>query len=198
MLTKTKPKSGSVLTIMFFFTIFFSPFYSCSQATPENVIIGDKQFIITTMEKDKPETGVVEQMIFKDSIFDNLQCHDYGFKSTTYTAKESGENFTFEAEMPSSSEGTMTWTGMVMGDSIHGTMVWQKAGQPDIYYTFNGKAGLLPEKKEVSLDGKIFLTNTMEPGKPETAYDEDWTFEGGTLRSPSCEPFGFSKSYYKA
>lgn len=31
----------------------------------------------------------------------------------------------------------------------------------------------------------------METGKPETAYDEDWTFEGGTLRSPSCEPFGF-------
>ncbi len=198
MLIKTQPRSGSALLILFLFTSLFLPFYSCSQATPENVSIGEKQFVITTMEKDKPETGVVEQIIFKDSIFDNLQCHEYGFTSTTYTGKKDGENYTFEAEMPSTSEGTMTWTGMIMGDSIHGTMVWKKAGQPDMFYAFNGKAGLLPEKKEISLDGKIYTTNTMEPGKPETAYDEDWTFEGGTLRSPSCEPYGFSKSPYKA
>ena len=38
----------------------------------------------------------------------------------------------------------------------------------------------------------------METGKPETAYDEDWTFDAGTLHSPSCEPYGFTKSPYKA
>ncbi len=195
---KTHPKSGSALLILFLLPSLFLPFYSCSQATHENVIIGEKQFVITTMEKNKPETAAVEQVTFKDSIFDNLQCHQYGFTSTTYTTKKSGESFSFEAEMPSTSEGSMTWTGMVNGDNIEGTMVWKKAGQPDLQYTFNGKTGMLPEKKEISLDGKIFNTNTMVHGKPETAYDENWTFDGGTLRSASCEPYGFSKSPYKA
>ena len=198
MLIKTKPKSRSTMLILFTFTILFSPFYSCSQATPENVIIGDKQFVVTTMEKGKPETGVQEQIIFKDSIFDNLQCHEWGFTSCVYTAKKNGENYNFGAVMQGNTEGTMTWKGMVMGDKIHGDMVWKKEGQADMFYTFEGSSGLLPQKKEISLDGKVYVTNTMETGKPETAYDEDWTFEGGTLRSPSCEPFGFSKSSYKA
>lgn len=184
--------------ILVIFSTLFFPIYSCSQASEDRVLIGEKQFVITTMEKGKPETGVIEQIVFKDSIFDNLQCHQYGFVSTTYTATKDGENISFTAEMPGFSEGIMIWTGMIMGDSIHGTMVWKKEGQADMFYSFEGYAGLLPQKKEVSLDGKIFLTNTMEIGKPETAYEEDWTFEAGTLRSPSCEPYGFSKSPYKA
>jgi hypothetical protein len=195
---KNTLRQGNRMFILVIFSNLFFPIYSCSQASQDNVLIGEKQFVITTMEKGKPETGVIEQLVFKDSIFDNLQCHQYGFTSTTYTATKDGDNISFIAEMPGFSEGIMTWTGLIIGDSIQGTMVWKKDGQADMYYTFVGYLGLLPEKKEVSLDGKIYLTNTMELGKPETAYDEDWTFEAGTLRSPSCEPYGFSKSPYKA
>ncbi|MBC8045355.1 MAG: hypothetical protein H7Y00_01025 [Fimbriimonadaceae bacterium] len=173
-------------------------FISCSQTKKEIVSIGAKQFVVTTMEKGKPETSTQEQMVFTDSLFDNLQCHEWGFTAAKYTATKTGENYNFEATMPGEKEGKMIWKGMVMGDYVHGEMVWKKEGQADVYYTFEGNAGKLPEKKEISLDGKIYFTNTMVHGKPETAYDEDWTFDAGTLRSPSCEEYGFYKSPYKA
>lgn len=195
---KNQPKPGTGVLFLVLLITLLIPNYSCSQATPENVNIGDKQFVVTTMEKGKPETGVQEQIIFMDSIFDNLQCHEWGFTGGVYTATKEKDNYNFEAVMQGGAEGTMTWTGMVMGDKIHGDMVWKKSGQADMFYTFEGTTGSLPEKKEISLDGKIYFTNTMESGKPETAYDEDWTFEGGTLRSPSCEEYGFYKSPYKA
>lgn len=174
------------------------PQISCSQNKSEKVLIGARQFVITTMEKGKPETGVQEQLIFTDSTFDNLQCHQYGFKEAEYSANKSGNNYNFEATMLSDTEGKMIWKGTITGDTVKGEMIWRKQGQDDIQYEFKGNAGMLAEKKTISLDGKIFATNTMVQNKPETAYDEDWTFDGGTLRSPSCEAYGFFKSPYKA
>lgn len=170
---------------------------ACSQKE-KTVVIGNKQFVVTTMEAGKPETGVMEQVVFNDSMFDNLQCHEWGFTAGKYTATRDGENYNFEATMESPNEGSMMWKGMVMGDMVHGEMIWKKAGQADLHYTFEGTSGTIPPKKEISLDGKIYFTNTMVHGKPETAYDEDWTFDAGTLRSPSCEMYGFYKSPYKA
>lgn len=184
----------SVLSLTVCLLFFIS---ACAQKN-KTVSIGSKQFVVTTMEAGKPETGAMEQMIFSDSMFDNLQCHEWGFTAGKYTATQSGENYNFEATMQSPNEGAMIWKGMVMGDYVHGEMVWKKSGQQDLHYTFEGKAGTIPEKKEISLDGKKYFTNTMVHGKPETAYDEDWTFDAGTLRSPSCEMYGFFKSPYKA
>lgn len=179
-------------------TCIMFPQISCSQNKNGKISIGDRQFVITTMEKGKTETGVPEQLVFTDSTFDNLQCHQYGFKKSKYTAVKDGNNYNFETTMESETEGKMIWKGTVSGDVVTGEMIWRKAGQNDIQYEFKGNAGMLPEKKEISLDGKIFTTTTMVLNKPETAYKEDWTFEGGKLRSPSCEPYGFSKSPYKA
>lgn len=111
------------LLLMVSFNLLLISNYSCSKASTETVSIGRKEFMVTTMEKGKPETGVMEQMIFTDSLFDNLQCHEWGFTACKYTAKKSGEDYSFEAVMPSTSEGKMTWTGKIMGDKIEGEMV---------------------------------------------------------------------------
>ncbi|MFI5172134.1 MAG: hypothetical protein ACHQFW_07060 [Chitinophagales bacterium] len=171
---------------------------SCAQSSKETVSIGSRQFVITIQENGKPETAVSEQVVFADSMFDDIQCHQWGFTAGKYTATKTGDDYNFEATMDGSNEGKMIFTGMIMGKAIHGNMVWKKEGQGDINYEFKGTEGMLPAKTQISLDGKIYVTTTMEHGKPETAYNEDWTFDGGTLRSPSCEEYGFSKSPYKA
>ena len=122
-----------IITVLIAFIL---PASSCSQSST----LDGKKFAVTTMEKDKPETAVNEEIVFEGGNFDNLQCHEWGFTKGKCTTTKDGENYNFEAVTESPDEGKMTWKGMVMGDAIHGDMVWQKAGQADITYTFQGTA----------------------------------------------------------
>ncbi|MBC8173051.1 MAG: hypothetical protein H7X71_04010 [Chitinophagales bacterium] len=113
------------------------PKYSCSQTKSDGAALDGKNFTVTTMEKDKPETGVKENITFAEGYFDNEQCHEWGFTKGKYTSKKSGEDLvSFEATTESPAEGKMEWTGTVDHGKLKGDMVWKKQGQGDMYYTF--------------------------------------------------------------
>ncbi len=100
-------------------------------------ILDGKHFSGETGEKGK-DNGDPEEFVFKDGMFDPLQCHPWGFGAAPYTAKKVGEVTQFAATTVSAKEGKMTWTGRVRGDRIEGTMVWSKDGQEPADYWFRG------------------------------------------------------------
>lgn len=171
-------------------TIAFSfPLVSCSQSNKE-VSIDGKKFTVLTMESGKPETAALETITFNNGMFDNEGCHIYGFGNGKYMATKNGDNYSFEATTTSPKEGTMKWKGMVMGDVLHGEMVWHKDGQADIHYTFNSA-----DIKMSSLDGKTYTTQ-MKSG--DSMIVEEVTFKNGVFDSPGCMLWGFAPAPYQA
>ena len=69
-------------------------------------------------------------------MVENDECTKWGFGSGAYTHDEKGK---FKYTLVSEKEGKMNWEGQVEGSSIAGKMVWVKAGQEDIQYTFKGE-----------------------------------------------------------
>ncbi|MEO6039614.1 MAG: hypothetical protein ABIQ93_14465, partial [Saprospiraceae bacterium] len=76
-----------------------------------------------------------ERLSFKNGQAENDECTKYGFGSGAYTCDENGN---FKYTLTSEKEGRMDWEGQVTGNIIAGKMVWVKAGQNDISYTFKG------------------------------------------------------------
>ncbi len=77
-----------------------------------------------------------ELLTFKNGRAENDVCKQWGFTDATYTV---AANCTFKYTLTSDKEGKMDWEGHVLGDKIEGKMVWVKAGQNDIPYTFVGQ-----------------------------------------------------------
>lgn len=77
-----------------------------------------------------------EMMSFKNGRVSNDECTKWGFGDAAYTLDDNGS---FKYTLTSDAEGKMNWEGQVVGTSISGKMVWIKAGQDDIYYTFKGE-----------------------------------------------------------
>ncbi len=137
---KKKIHLKSLHTIVIFSIISFLliPQFSCSQSKAEGNLDG-KNFTVMTVDKSKPDAVEPEHLSFMDGYFDSEECHQYGFTKTEYKATKDGDNINFEATMTSDKEGKMIWKGMVMGDKIHGDVVWKKDGQDDIAYSFESK-----------------------------------------------------------
>lgn len=185
-----KPSKLFSATLIIMTSIALSlPFVSCSQSSKE-ISIDGKSFTVLTMEKGKPETATLETITFNGGMFDNEGCHIYGFGNGKYTATKDGSNYNFDATTTSSKEGSMMWKGMVMGDILHGEMVWHKEGQADIVYTFNSD-----QIKMASLDGKTFTTE-MKSG--DSMVIEEITFKNGMFDSPGCLQWGFAPAPYQA
>lgn len=77
-----------------------------------------------------------EMMLFENGRVTNDECVKWGFGDATYTLDNKG-NFKFT--LTSEREGKMEWEGNVSGSAVNGKMVWIKAGQDDIHYTFKGE-----------------------------------------------------------
>jgi hypothetical protein len=77
-----------------------------------------------------------EMMTFKNGRVSNDECTKWGFGDAAYTSDDAGN---FKYTLTSDAEGKMDWEGQVVGTSISGKMVWIKAGQDDILYTFKGE-----------------------------------------------------------
>ena len=93
-----------------------------------------KTYKVTITEPDKktyPDT-----LTFKKGTFDSSGCQQYGFKATSYT----GDGASFTATAKSAKEGTTEWSGTIKDEAIEGRMVWTKAGQAPLIYTFAGTA----------------------------------------------------------
>ncbi len=95
-----------------------------------------KSFTIELMKDGKFDSK--ETLVFEKGMVDPLDCHQYGFTSATYQAKNAAGLTTWAASCKSDKEGTMSWQGKVTGDRIEGTVVWSKDGQSRVNYTYTG------------------------------------------------------------
>lgn len=115
-------------------SIFLLTFACTSQNPQTKVALDGRTFKIESYTGGKMEG--TEMMIFKDGMVENDECTKWGFGSGKYTLDEQGN---FKYTLTSEKEGRMDWEGKVTGSTIEGKMVWVKAGQGDIHYTFTGQ-----------------------------------------------------------
>jgi hypothetical protein len=100
-------------------------------------LLDGRTFVGELGEKGK-DKGEAETLVFKDGLFDPLQCHQWGFGAVPYKARIDRSLVHFEAETKSEKEGTMHWRGTVEEGAISATALWTKEGQAPIEYSFKG------------------------------------------------------------
>ena len=98
-----------------------------------------KQFNITLSTGGKVEGS--EVLTFKNKAVESSECLKYGFAASPYTCAAAKDGpLAFASVMTSEKEGRMDWKGTATESQIRGTILWVKAGQADIAYTFEGQA----------------------------------------------------------
>lgn len=98
-----------------------------------------KQYTITLSAGGKSEKP--EILSFKNKTVESSECLQYGFAAVPYTCNEAlNGSLLIETVMTSSKEGRMDWKITATDTQVKGTVLWAKAGQADIAYTFEGAA----------------------------------------------------------
>lgn len=96
-----------------------------------------KQYTITLSAGGKSEKP--EILSFKNKTVESSECLQYGFSAVPYTCNEAlNGSLIIEAVMKSAKEGQMDWKITATSERVQGTVLWAKAGQADIAYTFEG------------------------------------------------------------
>jgi hemoglobin len=90
-----------------------------------------KSFEVEVFEGKKP--AFKDKLSFKNGGLDSVECKKFGFSPSQYTA--SGPAFTAVLK---GGDGSMSWSGKLVGDRIEGTAEWNKSGKIT-HYTFTGK-----------------------------------------------------------
>ena len=119
---------------IFFLTLLCATFACTSQNPKAKTSLDGRTFKIENYAGGQMEGA--EMMTFKNGRVENDECTKWGFGDAAYTLDDNGN---FKYTLTSDVEGKMDWEGQVAGTSISGKMVWIKAGQDDIHYTFKGE-----------------------------------------------------------
>ena len=99
--------------------------------------LDNKQYDITVSTGGKIDG--TEVLSFKNDAVESSECIKYGFAATPYTCSAMPDGvLLLEMLMTSEKEGKMTWTCRATDKQVKGTILWVKAGQADIAYTFEG------------------------------------------------------------
>jgi len=110
-------------------------FQCCTSSTPNaQATLDGRTFKIESFTGGKSEG--MENMIFRDGKVENDVCTQWGFGDAPYTYDL--QSRVFKYTLTSASEGRMDWEGTLSANVVSGKMVWVKAGQNDIHYTFKG------------------------------------------------------------
>lgn len=116
-----------------FLVLIFGAIACSSRPGQDKCNLDGRSFKIETFVNGKSDG--VENLVFANGKASNDQCTRYGFGEGAYTC---APDYHFAYTLTSPQEGRMDWEGKVAGDKIEGKMVWIKAGQDDIHYTFSG------------------------------------------------------------
>ncbi|HVZ39325.1 MAG TPA: hypothetical protein VHI13_08620 [Candidatus Kapabacteria bacterium] len=79
-----------------------------------------------------------DELAFANGRMHSKGCDPYGFGDAPYTATASGDSIHFTATTTSPKEGSIAWSGTVVGETLAGTFIWTKQGQDPITYEMKG------------------------------------------------------------
>ena len=97
-----------------------------------------KTFSVKVSENNKDGEATDDELVFKDGTFFSTDCEQYGFSPAPYESQTQGNITMFGSLLESEKEGKAYWEGKIEGDGVKGRMVWQKKGQDQIVYKFEG------------------------------------------------------------
>jgi hypothetical protein len=80
------------------------------------------------------ERGEPERISFRHGQLHSNAAAPLGFAAGTYQAVAEGGVLRFEAEVRSSTEGTLSWRGTVRDASLEATFTWTKPGERPLEY----------------------------------------------------------------
>lgn len=96
-----------------------------------------KQYTITLTTGGKVEG--TEILSFKNRHVASSECLKYGFEAAAFICMPQADgSVSFKSVMTSPKEGSMDWLGTATDNMIRGTILWIKAGQANISYSFEG------------------------------------------------------------
>ena len=107
-----------------------SPAMTCTQ-------LEGKQYSITLTTNGKDENP--EILSFKNNLVESSACGQYCFMASPYTCNPATDgSLAIGTVMTSEKEGRMDWQIRATEGKVSGSVLWVKAGQADIAYTFEG------------------------------------------------------------
>jgi len=113
-------------------------FFAVMEPAVAKVWFDGKNFVGEIGKKGEAKADK-DEFIFKNGKFRSTACDPYGFRPGAYRAVGgTNEPTKFEAICTSPTDGKMTWRGMVKGDQIEGTALWEKPGQAPVENWFKG------------------------------------------------------------
>lgn len=80
------------------------------------------------------QTGDQDQFVFKDSNFVSTACIAYGFNEAPYVATEENGAVSFTSEPENADGETMSWSGVIRGEVIEGSALYQTATEQTEYW----------------------------------------------------------------
>ena len=75
-----------------------------------------------------------DQLTFRDGRFSSAICKKFNFVEAPYWVRVEGDKIYFLAELASPTDGAMRWKGVIRGNTLEGTMRWEKKRW---YWTIN-------------------------------------------------------------
>ena len=122
--------SATILGLLF---LFQTETKRLAAETPEAVtaieaamkLLDGSKFRSQSFQGESP--GLSEDtLVFKNGHFASENCREFGFSDTPYWLRVVNRQVHFRAESVSPTHGTMVWQGVIDGDKINGTFVWDK------------------------------------------------------------------------
>lgn len=145
--------------------------------------------------------GDADRFRFERGAFHSTACDAHGFASAPYTTSVAGDEIRFRATTSSPTEGTMEWSGTVLGGKLEGTIVKRKGGgapqsmwfrgdeqgggagaggtaRDAVYHEIEQMFGLVPAMfkllpdSTLELEWRLFKASQFDPGPIPNKYRE--------------------------
>jgi hypothetical protein len=118
---------------------------SFAQKKEKDKLLAGKTFTIelTETEGKKPKTESDEIAFKGEKLSSKFMAAEHKFPAASYTASadssEAGKEISFTAECTTTDKkNVLKWEGIVTGEEIEGTVLWESKGKKKKEYTFTG------------------------------------------------------------
>ncbi|WP_116475498.1 hypothetical protein [Zobellella maritima] len=90
-------------------------------------LLDGMSFVGLNGEAGKPlDPDEREEITFRNGLFTSVSCAPYNFKSSGYSANRVDDTIHFKAVTESPTHGTISWQGVIDGDTAEVSFVWTK------------------------------------------------------------------------